>query len=92
MEFIRWIIGCLCGLCFLWLTVLNWAIFWKLHIREIEAPSWTPLIAGLLGVLAALLLPLNLSRYWWLPLLMDWGSAPGIIHALWWNIFRKPPE
>jgi hypothetical protein len=92
MELFLWILGCLCGLCFLWLTVMNWIIFWKRHILGMEAPSWFPLLAGILGVIAVLLLPLNLSCFWWLPLLIDWGSAPGILYSIWWHVVRKPPE
>jgi hypothetical protein len=91
MELFRWIFGCICCLCFLWLTVLNWRVFWQRHIRGVEAPSWLPLLAGILGVASVFLLPLNLSRFWWVPLLVDWGSAPGILYSIGWNLFRKPP-
>jgi hypothetical protein len=35
-----------------------------------------------MGVVALLAWPdPNIQRWWWAPLLLDWGTAPGFLHA-----------
>ena len=85
----RWILGGLAGLFFLWLTVLNWSVFWRRHVRREEAPSWTPLLGGVIGAAALLFIPVGLSGYWWLPFIIDWGSAPGIIYSIIWHLVQQ---
>lgn len=89
MELFLWAFGCAAVIAFLWLTILNWRVFWQRHIRGVESTSWIPLLAGLSGVAAMLLLPVNWSGFWWLPLLIDWGSAPGLIYSAIWYTLRK---
>ncbi|MCW5790720.1 MAG: hypothetical protein KIT72_09890 [Polyangiaceae bacterium] len=86
---VRWSLGVICCAGFLWIGSLNWAVFWLGHVRRVKAPSWTPLLAGLLGTAAVLLVPLDLARFWWMPLVLDWGSVPGIAHAIIWHLFVK---
>ena len=67
---------------FVWLAALNWYAFWTAIVRRQRAPSWIPLLAGMLGSTGVLLAPLpGVSWLWWLPFLLDWGSAPGLLHA-----------
>ena len=65
----------------LWIAILNWRVAWRLHISRVSAPSWTPLLAGVAGLIGLLLLGGAFRRFWWAPLLLDWGSLPGLIHA-----------
>ena len=89
MEVLRWILGCILCCAFLWVAALNWCVFWQRHVRGAEAPSWIPLLAGLFGVAATFLLPVSLTNFWWVPLIVDWGSAPGIIYTICWHVSHK---
>jgi hypothetical protein len=61
----------------------NLAAFEQFILRR-RAPSWIPLLGGLLGVAALRTLPIQgLRDYWWLPLFLDWGSIPGMSHVIW---------
>ena len=72
-----------------WLCIANaWILL--ANLRRRPAPSWIPLIGGVLGVLGLLALPFPETRkLWWLPLFLDWGSIPGVTHALVWHL-RRP--
>lgn len=73
-----------------WLSALNAGVFWKVHVRKQEASSWIPLLGGVFGVFGLLLLPFEaVHRWWWVPLCLDWGSLPGIGHALLFHLFRQ---
>lgn len=44
--------------------------------------SWVPILGGTLGVLALLIAPWpRLRDYWFIPLLIDWGCVPGLLHT-----------
>jgi hypothetical protein len=58
-------------------------VFWKNYIRRERTSSWIPIVGGLCGVAAALIVPFPLAKqFWWLPLLLDWGSLPGLSYTL----------
>jgi hypothetical protein len=76
-----------------WLAILNAGVFWKVHVRKQEAPSWIPLLGGLFGVVGLLLLPFEATRdWWWIPLLLDWGCAPGIGHTILFHLCGRKQE
>jgi hypothetical protein len=80
---LRW--ACACGLLLLcaWVVVVNANVLWTWYIRRRKAPSWIPLVGGVSGAIGILLLPLSdVHKWWWLPLVLDWGSLPGISHAI----------
>lgn len=75
---------------FFWLSLLNWSVAWRRLVRRQQAPSWIPLLGGSLGALGVVALPLpGVARLWWLPLLLDWGCAPGLLHAVVYHVLRK---
>ncbi|HEY3267699.1 MAG TPA: hypothetical protein VGM37_12285 [Armatimonadota bacterium] len=90
MTVARWMIGGVFTSVAVWLIVLNgiWVVRGLIG-RPMHA-SWLPLLGGCTGSVALLILPIEGIRHWWLlPLLIDWGCAPGIIytlgvHAVWW--------
>ncbi len=88
MIWIRWIIGSILIILSLGLIGLNSVVFWKRYIKREHTSSWIPLIGGVFGSLAFAILPLiPLHKWWWLPLILDWGSLPGIVVAILWNIW-----
>jgi hypothetical protein len=75
---------------FLWLSILNWSVAWRGLVRRQLAPSGIPLLGGSLGALGLVAVPLpEVARFWWLPLLLDWGCAPGLLHALLYHVLRR---
>jgi|BioPla2DNA2_1021312.scaffolds.fasta_scaffold138368_2 tellurite resistance protein TehA-like permease len=86
---IRIIIILLLGFLGLLILIGNWKIFINTHIRKKEAPSWTPLLGGILICISFILIPNNLySRWWWIAFVIDWGSIPGFMETLVWHIWR----
>ena len=72
-----------------WICVVNaWILVTNLRRRR--APSWIPLVGGVLGAVGLWTLPFPETRsLWWLPLFLDWGSIPGLTHAVVWHP-RRP--
>lgn len=91
---LRWAFGVLLLAFAAWIIILNWRIFWKARVRrEQPAPSWIPVLGGLSAAVGLLTLPLaSLSMLWWLPFLLDWGSIPGLCHALFSVATRSAPK
>lgn len=93
MTMVRVAVGAVLLVLFSWLSVLNWGVFWKRHVKHVEAPSWIPFLGGLLGVAGALTLPIHdVNRLAWLPLLLDWGSVPGVAYSVYALVRRRPPQ
>jgi hypothetical protein len=57
-----------------------------------ERSSLTPVIGGVSGSIAFLLLPGGaLAKWSWIPLIVDCGSLPLILGALWLALKRRSP-
>ena len=90
MIFLQWVFAALCLLVAIWISILNWIVFWKRHILSLTSPSWIPLLGGVLGSLAILIMPLRQGKPWvWIPLLLDWGSVPGLGYSLFVHMVRN---
>jgi hypothetical protein len=84
-----WIFGGVLLLLSFWICALNANVFWKICVRKVEAPSWIPLLGGVFGVFGLGIIPLELAhRFCWLPLLLDYGSLPGILHTIYAHTAR----
>ena len=73
---LRWILGTVLAVIFVVAALGNaWTVIrYIVHKRRSSA---APLVGGLCGVGSCLVLPLaNLNEWWWLPLLLDYGSLP----------------
>ncbi len=89
MQIVKWIIAFVCFVPALWLSGINWYIFWTIFVRKKEAPSRTPLLGGGLGVIGVMIMPVRESITWfWVPLVLDWGCFPGIFHTLMFHLMR----
>lgn len=78
-----WLIGSAFLLLSIWLCVLNATVFWKLFVRKVNAPSWIPLLGGVFGMFGLGIIPIEQAhRLCWLPLILDYGSVPGILHTI----------
>jgi hypothetical protein len=88
---LRWGLASLCLLIFGILALLNaWTVIeYRLNNKHVSA---VPLVGGIFGMIGLFILPVGSSEtYWWLPLLLDYGSVP-----MWTYFFlhhlRKPKE
>jgi hypothetical protein len=78
VEVVRWLLAGLLGSGALYLSSLNWYAL-VTRMTKPQGPTWVPLVGGLLGVGATLLQPTGVGReYWWVPLVLDGGSIPGL--------------
>jgi len=76
---LQWFVVGLCAVISVWTTVMNVAIFWN-NFYVKRNVSWVPLVGGFFGVLALLETPIaGAHRWWWVPLIIDPGSAPGLL-------------
>jgi hypothetical protein len=86
---ILWVESLLFLACFVFAANLDWMTVWAAIFRG-KHSSWIPLVGGLFGVAGVWLLPIAGSHfYWWLPLILDWGSLPGLLSTAWSFASRK---
>lgn len=80
MHTISWIGGVIFGVVFLALATSNSLVVasYLWHRRHVSA---IPLFGGLAGLGACLPLPIpGVRAFWWLPLIIDYGSLPLFVH------------
>jgi hypothetical protein len=84
----RWLVAAMFGGIAIWLSVMNWIVLVQRQ-RSSRAPSWIPLLGGVCGALALFIQPdAKLREFWWLALVADGGSAPGLLWTLVWHVRR----
>lgn len=89
MSAVRWVAGSFCLVFFLYVASLNWAVVWQGIVKR-KHSSWVPLVGGLVGVAGLFIVPLDrLHSYWWVPLILDWGCVPGLLHSGWYYALRR---
>jgi len=73
---LRWIVGGLLAAAYLLIAAANWGILLLLRRTYADGhrPSLVPLVGGVIGAAAVVLLP-PLGIPWWLPALLDPGCA-----------------
>ncbi len=71
-------------------SIYNGSVLWKTFLRKNSNHSWVPLFGGLAGVVAFLMIrnPL-LHKVWWLPLLIDPGTALGMSYVIYCKLSKK---
>lgn len=89
MQWLKWIISVFLVIVFVWISLLNAFVFWRQFVSKLHTASWIPLVGGICGLIAAILLPLpSVNRLWWLPLFVDSGSLPGLLYTGVWHVRR----
>jgi hypothetical protein len=72
-----------------YLLVLNWICVIQ-GLRGKSTSSWIPLLGGGLGAIGCWVAPDDtLTRWWWVPLVIDFGSAPGLLFTAVYPLFRR---
>jgi hypothetical protein len=82
LTVLRWMVAMVLAAAFLGVAGFNWGVL----IRGLRgrAPSWIPLVAGVLGAAAALIEPSGVLRPWgWAAFVVDAGSIPGGALTVW---------
>ena len=70
----------------LWLAFLNWRCFYLAFIKKTYSSSWIPLLAASLLFVGIYFYPNNpMQNLAWLTFFADWGSVPGIGHAIYFH-------
>jgi hypothetical protein len=89
MFWIRWIVSSILFLFFAFIAFFN-AVNFLRGIRGARASSSVPLVGGVLGAIALSIMPWPAAnRWWWLPLLLDYGCAPLLTFIVVWILFRR---
>jgi hypothetical protein len=82
MIIFRWTMAVLLSTVFVALAAAN-AIFIVGNLKCGKKRSWLPLLGGTAGSLALVVAPAPaLNSAWWVPLLVDPGSVPGVVTTL----------
>jgi hypothetical protein len=82
MKTLLWALGTVLLAVFVSGATVNLAVAWRFCSRG-QRESLIPFLAGCAGAVGFLILPVNgLARWWWIPLVIDLGSAPMVIVAL----------
>ena len=90
MDILWWAIAVLLFAPCLLLTVVNGAIFWQGVVLRRRTSSWVPLVGGLSGAVSLSVVPVpGVGDWWWLPLLTDWGSIPGLGFTVLYLFYRR---
>lgn len=88
MNVLRWSLAVLFFAAFVWMAVIHAGSFIA-GFRK-KAPSLVPLVGGLCGMLAMLIVPLpSLRKWWWLAFVVDCGSLPLIIRTLIYGVIQS---
>jgi hypothetical protein len=76
MYIVKWVCAVVLGLAFLLLATANaWAV--ASYFRSKRHVSAVPVIGGICGSLALVIVPIDGQRvWWWLPLVLDYGCVP----------------
>lgn len=83
MDVVRVVLSVILAAGFVWIGLLNWSVAIKRLFSGGKTSSWIPLLGGAMGLGACLLVPLPaLNQLWWFPLLLDWGTIPGLSFSL----------
>jgi hypothetical protein len=99
LLFVRWLIAVLFGFIFLCSAIFHNSLYLSFFITPLR--RWTnpenrnissaPLLGGLLGMLAVLIVPIpGIAKWWWIPLVVDFGCLPFVIVQAYFWIFENP--
>lgn len=90
MTSIFWIASALFLAFFAFMFFTNWRLFYYNYVKRTAFTSVVPMVGGIAGCIGLLLLPVDgANDFWWVPLLIEWGSAPVILFSIGWHVFRS---
>ncbi len=93
MVVLSWIVSCTLMLVFVGIAGSNARLAFASLVLKKRSPSWIPIVGGVIGAIGVAVLPVENSwRFLWIPFLLDWGSLPGIVHAVVWILFFRSDD
>lgn len=76
-ETSKWIISIGTLLLGAWVIILNWLMFYQNFIIRKKYSSFVPLVGGIFMLIGLYNIPVqSVSKWYWLPLFIDFGSIP----------------
>jgi nicotinamide riboside transporter PnuC len=70
---------------FMHIAYLNAGTYFCRYVLRSTTSSWIPLVGGLAGLFALIIMPLRgVRNWWWLPPIVDLGCVFGTIHTIAW--------
>lgn len=70
------------------LIIINWLIVYYALVHK-KHSSIIPIFGGGAVSIGLILLGEPFNFYWWLPLLLDYGTIPLLVHTAYFFIFQK---
>ncbi len=75
-----------------YVIIMNWAIVFHWLVKK-KHSSWAPLVGGVLAAVGLANLPVEaVAKYWYVPLIIDYGCLPGMAHTAWFFLTGKHRE
>ena len=89
MKIMLWVVGSILIVIFVLIAAGNASIWFTREVLKKRAASWVPLVGGIIGILGIYTIPLPEARRWWyMPLILDYGCLPGLAHTALWHAAR----
>ena len=89
IDCLKWLFPILLLLMFLWCVLGNTiglavvAFQQKYSPKKVPNSSAVPLIGGISGMIALLIIPIqDVAKWWWVPLILDYGCIPVFVHSV----------
>ena len=61
--------------------IMNWVIIYYSLVKK-KHSSWAPLAGGVFAAVGLAILPIaGVAKYWYVPLIVDYGCLPGMTHT-----------
>ena len=73
------------------IVIVNWVVLFRNLRGQIPPRSGVPFAGGILGAFAIMAAPADIRGWWWVALIMDWGSLPSLIVGLGLSMRRMKP-
>ena len=61
--------------------IMNWVIIYYSLVKK-KHSSWAPPAGGVFAAVSLAILPIaGVAKYWYVPLIVDYGCLPGMTHT-----------
>ncbi len=72
--------------------IMNWVIIYYSLVKK-KHSSWAPLAGGVFAAVGLAILPIaGVAKYWYVPVIVDYGCLPGMTHTAWFYVTGRHRE